>query len=1155
MAKIALAAGAAVGGFFLFGPAGIMMGLSVGLAVGEALFPPKIPGRMPLQDLQVSSSADGAPICFGYGTGRFAGQVIWSPGIKFYSVGSSSMKGAAPTGKDYYYTASFAAAFGEGPGIIEQIWADSKIIYMGGQNFGAFAPWDPKAAYLPEQLVSYQWQPTPGEDYVTAIFRCVIAHTGISPAGNSLYWTASGYPYWDSTIQYEPGNQVAYPREHGEIYAPTTGQIYTCVNPNINQTPRPASDWQTMTEYYPAPAIYPGNEAQMPDPTIQGNNGVGATPAFRGLIYCVWENMPLATFGNRVPNIRAQVNFTKLFAPPIMPVPNVVQYKNNHGVNGNVTVILDAPPTPGNTLIAIVMYTCDVAASVALPSKFKSIASKAQDAYQTGTIAGTRVVQEGEEGSYVFPVSYPYPANEGGYGDCSCTVIEILGQPTVTATAGVAGTQVAYGNAAADAGNVTLSGPSLGIVGFGAYFNGGVVPGSWSPTAFNSPTEKFSVILANGTIDIIAVAGSAELTGEITASVYDATGATAPITYLTISAMFSDILVANADFAPTLDEVILDLCKRSGLEATDVDVTALQAVEGSPAISAVFPTNIIQGYICERMTTAADVLKELALAYFFGACESDGKIKFIPRTTFKEFTIAENDLGLKADKAKLEEDQTQEQELPLMVTVLYNDVNLNWQQGKQVKQRNARTVTTRQQQLLSLRMSLDDTSARQIAEAALYSAWTNRTAFSTSLLRALYMLLDPTDVVYMEYEGKPVEIRVIQSSMGQGFAVKLRAVAEDVRNFAVTGPNASVVQGVGSQGFKPTQPVAAGPTIIFLLDFPLLRDADANQSGSGFYAVISSISTGWPGAELYQSTDDENFTRLDSMDVLASFGTAVNALGALGPSSPAAPFSPWKWDTENTLTLKLQVGALAGASEAAVLAGANALIVGSELIQFVNAVQNEDGSWTVSQLLRGRRGTDASCYSHMAGETVIMPAAGGLLREAAPLSQIGQERYYRAVTDGADVSAVQDIDLTLAGNDLKPYSPVAVGGSRDEAGNWTICWLRRTRFGGAYGTGAELLIDGMGGPLNEAIEAYEIDILGGSPQVVKRTLSVTTPTAIYTAAQQIADFGEVQATLSVNVYQISDVVGRGSPGAGELPASTDAVPVLPSGGQFYINGS
>ena len=77
-------------------------------------------------------------------------------------------------------------------------------------------------------------------------------------------------------------------------------------------TPAPASDWTTMQEYYAAPTMYPGVEAQEPDAMIQANNGADATPAFRGLCYAVWESMPLATFGNRVPNLRAQVNFVKV---------------------------------------------------------------------------------------------------------------------------------------------------------------------------------------------------------------------------------------------------------------------------------------------------------------------------------------------------------------------------------------------------------------------------------------------------------------------------------------------------------------------------------------------------------------------------------------------------------------------------------------------------------------------------------------------------------------------------------------------------------------------------------------------------------------------------------------------------------------------------
>ena len=48
---------------------------------------------------------------------------------------------------------------------------------------------------------------------------------------------------------------------------------------------------------------------------------------------------------------------------------------------------------------------------------------------------------------------------------------------------------------------------------------------------------------------------------------------------------------------------------------------------------------------------------------------------------------------------------------------------------------------------------------------------------------------------------------------------------------------------------------------------------------------------------------------------------------------------------------------------------------------------------------------------------------------------------------------------------------------------------------------------------------------------VVRTIAVTTPTASYSAAQQIADFGSAQSTISVRAYQLSASVGRGWPGA------------------------
>ncbi len=54
-------------------------------------------------------------------------------------------------------------------------------------------------------------------------------------------------------------------------------------------------------------AFYNGSEAQEPDPTIEGIEGVGNVPAYRGTCYLVFQNMVLDDFGNRMPQITAEL--------------------------------------------------------------------------------------------------------------------------------------------------------------------------------------------------------------------------------------------------------------------------------------------------------------------------------------------------------------------------------------------------------------------------------------------------------------------------------------------------------------------------------------------------------------------------------------------------------------------------------------------------------------------------------------------------------------------------------------------------------------------------------------------------------------------------------------------------------------------------------
>jgi hypothetical protein len=53
--------------------------------------------------------------------------------------------------------------------------------------------------------------------------------------------------------------------------------------------------------------FYGGSETQQPDSLIEAVQGVDNAPAYRGLCYLVVERLPLGPFGNRIPNISAEL--------------------------------------------------------------------------------------------------------------------------------------------------------------------------------------------------------------------------------------------------------------------------------------------------------------------------------------------------------------------------------------------------------------------------------------------------------------------------------------------------------------------------------------------------------------------------------------------------------------------------------------------------------------------------------------------------------------------------------------------------------------------------------------------------------------------------------------------------------------------------------
>ena len=64
-----------------------------------------------------------------------------------------------------------------------------------------------------------------------------------------------------------------------------------------------AGDFKSETGF----RFYAGDERQALDPLIAASEGIGATPAYRGIAYAVFEDMALAGFGNRIPSISFEV--------------------------------------------------------------------------------------------------------------------------------------------------------------------------------------------------------------------------------------------------------------------------------------------------------------------------------------------------------------------------------------------------------------------------------------------------------------------------------------------------------------------------------------------------------------------------------------------------------------------------------------------------------------------------------------------------------------------------------------------------------------------------------------------------------------------------------------------------------------------------------
>lgn len=1162
------------------------IGFIAGSLLGNALFAPKgqtVEGPR-LGDLTVSSAAYGAPRTIGFGTVRQAGNVIWSSGVieKKKKTKVSGGKGEMASGpstkqKTYTYFASFAQAFGDGPADdVLRIWADSKLIYdktgttlhnkKSGLNFRFYPGTETQ---LPDPtIMAYE-----GES-MTPAFRgtvmIVFDNLPLADYGNripnitaeisyDMSYAKSSVPVVEltgNTLSYQ-NNMMAVDFERGFGYVYHSSGDTT--NPS-NQSIR-KFNLMTMQEMYQVNALNALGQT-----TGDGNDEVLAS----NTVMTVLPNGDLMTVffdltaGNSKPIVRLDGNTLKEVGRFGVGSSGL----NNTSARFETTTHMAVISLFGILGREDFLLTGSLFNSIGLLNVTGLVPSHVwnSDAYSDITISDSRIanVCGGKIGEGVGE-GYVLTSNDSGTGTTTASHIY-----KVTVTSGakmslVGMVEVVTGVEAELVLTFTpddlFSGETkltllLGLVydstddtvmfharadtsGERRYFKYNLRTGQqvWKtePLAASPNLGKYSANsrIEDGTFGYIQnVSGNnvAILIDTQTGELLD-NGSTPGYTdNISLGLGYYDsrteTFVAIGSAKPivryyfrrgtanavSLGDIVKNISGRVGIELADLDTTDIDSLT-------------TPGYLVGRQTSARSAIQPLMQTYFFDGFENDDKLVFIERGNDPVRTITQDEFAPVGDRGEvIKITRIQEVELPVRVSLLYMDKDTDYEQNTHTAKRiqePAPAMRSDNEINIEYPGALSSTFAKQQVEKALYTFWSERANYEVTVPWT-HADLTPGDVITLALnDGTQFRCRITQADLGADLAINLICTGEE------SGLNVSSVQASSGSGFN-SQTVRSSTWVFAkILDTPLLRDADevSGRASNPLYSLMGAAQDGaFLAGTIFKSDDGVDFNEVQSHVSEMNWGTTVNALP--NPTSEQL----WSIDQVNTLTVRMTAGAsdLESVTQLQMLNGANgaALLKHNgevEFIQYQTVTENADGSYTLSNIMRGRRGTDTMVNGHVSGETFIMLIPGDIEKISLSLGERNAVRYYKAVGSGQLFENAELKTLTSSHRALMPYAVAQIKAAPGTSNSIDFSWVRRTRVGGQ-------LQDGFGRvPLNEDTEEYEIDIYdapGGS--VVRSVTGLSTPAYNYTSANQTTDgFTPPLASVTIKVYQISAQVGRG----------------------------
>jgi len=554
----------------------------------------------------------------------------------------------------------------------------------------------------------------------------------------------------------------------------------------------------------------------------------------------------------------------------------------------------------------------------------------------------------------------------------------------------------------------------------------------------------------------------------------------------------------------TLANVVSDICQDAGYPAGDIDVTGL--------------TGNVKGYRIPSPQSARRSIEELQRVYAFDGAEVDDKLTWVMRGGASAETIPEDDMSAHLDGSQVPDltpgERGSELELPRSVTVNYLNFNRNYEQGSQPARRQVTTASG--VSVVSVNLVLTEDEAAQAADILLYNAHQGRETFSISIPER-YQKIVPTDLITITINDQSIIVRVISVTQTQDGIMRIGVVPEHTPVYTSTRS--------GADSGEPTDDAIDfnGAAELAYMDIPILLDGD---NYLGIYLGVAGYFTTWKSHALYKfSQDAATYALVASFvsDQEATIGTAESTL---------ADFTGGAIDYTNTVDIRLANSdlTLASSTESAVILdqSVNRCLIGDEVIQFITATASSPvGTWTLSGLLRGRRGTEYARSTHTSADLFCMLDSGTIQRLELGSAELDTEVLYKFVGEDQDIDDVLPDGYTIAGEALRPFSPADVWAEYDvgvSPGGWQISWIPRTRLNADLSSGQDIDDD-------PEVTHYVVDIIDNtaSPESVIRSteIAVGTTSWVYDLSMIASDFSPQPDNISVVVYQKGATVTYG----------------------------